>query len=50
MNAVDRAAYFLYNGTRLTRGTMFDKMASFDQGCSRHGGPNGEGVFWVGTH
>ena len=47
LKAVDRAAYFLYNGSRLTRRIMFDKMASFDQGCSRRGGSNGQEVFWV---
>ena len=47
VSAVDRASYFLYNGSRLTRYTMFQKMKSYDQGCVRNGGPDGPGVFWV---
>jgi len=44
---VDRAAYFLYNGSRLQRNSMFEKMQSFDQGCVLHGGRNGKDVFTV---
>ena len=47
VSAVDRAAYFLYDGSRLTRDVMFNKMESYDQGCLRNGGQDGSGVFWV---
>ncbi|XP_078491488.1 complement component C3 [Ciona intestinalis] len=43
---VDRAAYFLYNGSRLTRNSMFSDMAAYDQGCVSNGGSDGPNVFF----
>ncbi|CAK8698072.1 complement C3-like [Clavelina lepadiformis] len=45
ISGVDRAAYFLYDESRLTRERMFEKMEEYDQGCVRHGGANGQNVF-----
>ena len=47
LTGVDRAAYFLFNESRLTRDSMFQRMDSYDQGCIRNGGENNKGVFLV---
>ena len=47
VTAVDRAAYFIYNESRLTPSGVFEKMASYDQGCRREGGRDGYHVFLV---
>uniref|UniRef100_H2ZNR3 Alpha-2-macroglobulin bait region domain-containing protein n=1 Tax=Ciona savignyi TaxID=51511 RepID=H2ZNR3_CIOSA len=46
LSGVDRAAYFLYNQSRVTRQTMFNEMEEYDQGCVRNGGRNGQNVFF----
>lgn len=45
MSAVDRAAYFLYDESRLTRDSAFKKLNDYDMGCVREGGRNGQHVF-----
>ena len=47
LKAVDRAAYFIYNKTRLTKKTMFNKMREYDLGCVRNGGSDNQNVFLV---
>jgi len=49
VSGVDRAAYLLYNQSRLTRDNVFNKMGRYDQGCTRNGGRNGPDVFLVGV-
>lgn len=48
-SAVDRAAYFVHNSSRLTRNTLWRKMEAYDTGCSRKGGKNAMSVFKVFT-
>uniref|UniRef100_F6U649 NTR domain-containing protein n=1 Tax=Ciona intestinalis TaxID=7719 RepID=F6U649_CIOIN len=45
VSGVDKAAYYLYNGSRLTRDVMFKRMESHDQGCVRNGGEDWNHVF-----
>uniref|UniRef100_H2YNV3 NTR domain-containing protein n=1 Tax=Ciona savignyi TaxID=51511 RepID=H2YNV3_CIOSA len=45
VSGVDKAAYYLYNASRLTRDVMFRKMDGHDLGCSRIGGEDWKTVF-----
>ena len=47
VSAVDRAAYFLFNETRIVKDTMFDAMDDYDQGCVRNGGSDTRSVYIV---
>ena len=49
LKAVDKAAYFIYNKTRLTKKTMFNKMREYDLGCVRNGGSDNRNVYLVGA-
>ena len=47
---MDRAAYFLFNESRIVKETMFDAMDAYDQGCVRNGGEDTRSVYLVRFH
>ena len=47
VSVVDREAYLTFNKTRLVRDSMFDAMASHEQGCMRNGGNDTRNVYLV---
>ena len=47
VTAVDRAAYFLFGSSRLTRQSVFEGLSQYDEGCVREGGKNAQHVFEV---
>nr|XP_039248459.1 complement C3-like [Styela clava] len=44
-SAIDRASYFVHNGTRVTRDLLWSKMEEYDTACSRKGGRDAHNVF-----